>query len=110
MRVDIGNGVRIFVDTDGGRLVPEGPQMKERPTLVMLHGGPGYDHSVLRPAFSALNDVAQVVYYDHRCHGRSDRCDFADCNLATWADDLVRLCGVLGIVKPIVFGQSFGGM
>ncbi len=29
--------------------------------------------------------------------------------LDTFADDVVRLCDALGIVKPIVLGQSFGG-
>ncbi|MFX7996943.1 alpha/beta fold hydrolase, partial [Acinetobacter baumannii] len=32
-----------------------------------------------------------------------------ECRLDTLADDLVRLCDGLGIVKPIVLGQSFGG-
>lgn len=26
-----------------------------------------------------------------------------------WADDVLRLCDALGIAKPIVYGQSFGG-
>ena len=36
--------------------------MREKPTLLLLHGGPGFDHSHLKPAFSALSDVAQLVY------------------------------------------------
>jgi proline iminopeptidase len=76
---------------------------------VLLHGGPGYDHSGFKPAFSRLADIAQIVYYDHRGHGRSDRRPPAEWTLDTFADDLVRLCDALGIVKPIVLGQSFGG-
>jgi hypothetical protein len=30
-------------------LVPEGPTMRERPTIVCLHGGPGPDHTMLKP-------------------------------------------------------------
>ena len=83
--------------------------MREKPTLVLLHGGPGYDHSGFKPAFSRLADIAQIVYYDHRGHGRSDRRPEAEWRLDTFADDVVRLCDALGVTKPIVLGQSFGG-
>ncbi|TWO72364.1 alpha/beta hydrolase [Caenimonas sedimenti] len=110
MKIDIGGGVRLYVDIEGSGLVPEGASMREKPTLLCLHGGPGFDHSGFKPAFSQLADVAQVVYYDHRGHGRSDPRPPAEWTLDTWADDVVRLCDALGIAKPIVLGQSFGGM
>ena len=109
MRIDIGQGVRLFVDVEGPALVPDGPLMREKPTLVCLHGGPGFDHSGFKPAFSGLADIAQIVYYDHRGHGRSDERPSSEWTLDIWADDVVRLCDALGIVKPIVLGQSFGG-
>lgn len=40
MRIDIG-GVKLYVDIDGRALVPDGPHMLERPTVRLLHGGPG---------------------------------------------------------------------
>lgn len=47
MHVDV-NGTRLWFDVDGSALVPEGPQMRERPTVVLVHGGPGgWDHSYL---------------------------------------------------------------
>ena len=61
MRVLV-NGVRLFFDVEGAGLVPEGPTMREKPTILLLHGGPGFDHSIYKPAFSALADVAQVIY------------------------------------------------
>jgi proline iminopeptidase len=109
MLIQIEPGVRLFVDIEGAGLVPNGPTMREKPTLVLLHGGPGYDHSGFKPGFSRLADVAQIVYYDHRGHGRSDRRPATEWTLDTFADDVVRLCDALGVVKPIVLGQSFGG-
>ena len=109
MRIEIAPGVRLFVDVDGFGLVPDGPAMREKPTLVLLHGGPGFDHTGFKPAFSQLTDIAQIVTYDHRGHGRSDPCPSGEWTLDTWADDVVRLCDALGIEKPIVLGQSFGG-
>ena len=109
MLITIGPGVRLFVDIEGPAFVPDGPRLREKPTLVLLHGGPGYDHSGFKPAFSRLADVAQIVYYDHRGHGRSDRRPASEWTLDTFADDVVRLCDALGISRPIVLGQSFGG-
>jgi len=109
MLIPVAPGVRLYVDIEGSGLVPEGATMRDKPTLILLHGGPGYDHSSFKPIFGALADVAQIVYVDHRGHGRSDRRPPAEWTLDTFADDVVRLCDALGIVKPIVLGQSFGG-
>jgi pimeloyl-ACP methyl ester carboxylesterase len=109
MLIHIEPGVRLFVDIEGAGLVPQGASMREKPTPVLLHGGPGYDHSGFKPAFSRLADVAQIVYFDHRGHGRSDRRPPSEWTLDTFADDVVRLCDALGVTNPIVLGQSFGG-
>jgi pimeloyl-ACP methyl ester carboxylesterase len=99
----------LFFDVEGAKFVPDGPGMRERPTVLLLHGGPGFDHSNFMPAFGQLADVAQLVYVDHRGNGRSDRGDPATWRLETWADDVPALCEVLEIEKPIVLGWSFGG-
>ncbi|MET3131736.1 pimeloyl-ACP methyl ester carboxylesterase [Oxalobacteraceae bacterium GrIS 1.11] len=109
MKILIEPKVRLFVDIEGAGLVPDGGAMREKPTLILLHGGPGYDHVSFKPAFSRLADIAQIVYYDHRGHGRSDARPSEEWTLDTFADDVVRLCDALGISKPIVLGQSFGG-
>ena len=109
MRVSIGN-TRLFVDVEGLGLVPDGATMRAKPTLILLHGGPGFDHSSFKPHWSQFTDIAQVVYYDHRGQGRSDRSDPETWNLEHWAADLVALCDALEIVDPIVYGVSFGGM
>ena len=109
MRVRVGD-VMLFFDVEGAKLVPDGDRMRERPTLLMLHGGPGFDHSSFKPAFTPLADVAQLVYLDHRGNGRSDKSSKEHWNLERWGDDVRAFCDVLGIEKPIVLGVSFGGM
>ena len=42
------NGVRLFFDVEGASLVPDGPAMRGKPTIVLLHGGPGFDHSIYK--------------------------------------------------------------
>jgi len=104
------NGIRLFFDVEGAKLVPNGPTMHEKPTLILLHGGPGFDHSIYKPAYSALADVAQIVYLDHRGNGRSGDGPREGWNLAQWGDDVRAFADVLGISNPIVLGASFGGM
>jgi proline iminopeptidase len=108
MRVQV-NGVELYVDVENAGLAPDGDRMREKPTLLLLHGGPGFDHTGFKPSFSALSDSAQIVYYDHRGNGRSTGSDPATWHLAQWGEDVKGLCDALGITKPIVCGMSFGG-
>jgi proline iminopeptidase len=94
----------------GAKLVPDGPVMREKPTVLLLHGGPGFDHSIYKPAYSALADVAQVIYLDHRGDGRSEAGPRESWTLAQWGDDVRAFCEAVGIIDPIVLGVSFGGM
>ena len=103
------NGCRIFFDVEGARVVPDGPRMREKPTIVLVHGGPGHDHSVYKPSFGALADMVQLIYYDMRGHGRSDAASPETWTMAQWAEDVKGLCEQLGIERPIVVGTSFGG-
>lgn len=108
MHIEV-NGAKLFFDIENSGLVPCGDHMAARPTLILLHGGPGADHSLFKPAFSVLRDVAQIVYLDHRGNGRSDPCTNESWNLAQWGDDVRAFCDALGIQKPFVYGVSFGG-
>ncbi len=103
------NGAEIFFDVVGAQLMPAGDKLAARPTLLVLHGGPGYDHTTLRPYFDRFADVYQVVYLDHRGCGRSTAPQ-ETWHLDQWADDVETFCAQLGIENPLVFGQSFGGM
>ena len=84
--------------------------MRQKPTLLLLHGGPGFDHSIYKPAYSALADIAQIIYLDHRGNGRSEDGPREGWHLAQWGDDVRAFCDALGITDPIVLGASFGGM
>jgi proline iminopeptidase len=109
MRVQV-RDVKLFFDVEGTKLRPVGTRLQEVPTLLLLHGGPGFDHSEFKVGFSQLADIAQVIYLDHRGNGRSDSGASDHWNLATWADDVRAFCDVLEIDRPIVLGHSFGGI
>lgn len=94
------NGTRLFHDIVGSA---------EKPALVALHGGPGFDHTTLRPFFDRFADMVRVVYVDQRGNGRSTGSRPESWTLAQWGDDVKVLCNRLAIKRPIVMGQSFGG-
>ncbi len=109
MQIEV-NGARLWFDVAGPALVPDGAMMRPRPTLVLVHGGPGsYDHSYFKPHFAPLVDVAQLVYVDLRNHGRSSRHEPADWSFERCADDLRAFLDALGIERPVVLGHSMGG-
>jgi len=109
MHVEV-NGARLWFDVDGPALVPDGTLMQQRPTVVLVHGGPGtFDHAYFKPDFGRLAGQAQVVYLDLRGHGRSDWGDVAAWSFEACADDIRGFCDSLGIERPIVLGHSMGG-
>jgi proline iminopeptidase len=109
MHVDV-NGARLWFDVEGAGLVPDGKEMRERPTVVLVHGGPGsFDHSYLKPDFTRLAEVAQVVYLDLPGHGRSEWGDPEVWSFELCGDAVRGLCDVLGIESPVVYGHSLGG-
>lgn len=103
------NDTGLYFDVEGAALVPDGPAMRERPIVLLLHGGPGFDHAYFKPSPSALTGAAQLVYLDQRGQGRSDRVPVESCTIEQMADDAAAFCSTLGIKRPAVLGHSFGG-
>lgn len=78
--------------------------------LYLLHGGLGLDHNWFRPWLDPLSQDNQLVYFDHRGNGRSQRPDSYDAiTHAVMADDIDALRAKLGHDRIVVFGHSYGG-
>lgn len=103
-------GTRLYFDVEGPQLMADGERMAERPTVVLLHGGPGGDHTGFRAQGNWLREFAQVVYLDNRGSGRSANGDPGSYTLDNNVDDLAAVCDYLGIERPILLGGSYGGM
>lgn len=108
MRAPI-RGTEIYFDIDGAALVPDGPNMRERPTAFLIHGGPGGDHTVYKARWAALAEKMQLVYFDHRGQGRSGRGDPEKYTLEENVEDMEALRRYLGLEQIVSIGASYGG-
>lgn len=89
--------VRLFVEVVG-RGYP----------LALMHGGPGGDHWTMLP-FRELSDRFMLVFYDHRCNGRSVGAPVTSMTWENLTADADALRERLGFDKWAVLGHSFGG-
>jgi proline iminopeptidase len=103
-------GTRIYFDVEGMGLVPDGTAMRERPVAMVIHGGPGGDHSGFKPGYTPLAARMQLVYFDHRGQGRSDAADPASYTLDENVEDMEALRHHLGLGPIVSIGTSYGGM
>jgi pimeloyl-ACP methyl ester carboxylesterase len=77
--------------------------------LLLMHGGPGVDHTTMLP-FRPCADRFKLIFYDHRCNGRSAGVPIESMTWDNLAADAEELRRSLGFDKWAVLGHSFGGM
>jgi proline iminopeptidase len=83
----------------------------EGPAIVVLHGGPDFDHTYLRPELDGLADAFRLVYYDQRGRGRSaEGVEPGDVSIGSEVADLDGLRDALGYESVAVLGHSWGGL
>jgi proline iminopeptidase len=97
--VTLRDGYRIFVE-DVGDGFP----------VILLHGGPGLDHTTFRPWLDPLADEFRLLYVDERGQGRSDRVDPTTLTLSVWARDVDLLAEALELESFALLGHSFGAI
>lgn len=99
MLVALADGYRLNVDEVGSGF-----------PVVVLHGGPGLDHSVFRPYLDVLGDEFRLLYVDQRGHGGSDRVDPQTLSLEVFARDVDLLASALDLDEFALLGHSFGAI
>jgi len=74
---------------------------------IIINGGPGIDHTYLRPEWDTLSSVTKIVYYDQRGCGESD----TSTNY-TWIEHLKDLKRIKDYISPdkkvMLAGSSWG--
>jgi pimeloyl-ACP methyl ester carboxylesterase len=90
-------GLDLFVEVVG-----------QGPPLLLMHGGPGADHWTMQP-FRQLSERFTLVFYDHRCNGRSTGAPVESMTFDNLTADADALRETLGFERWTVLGHSFGG-
>ena len=97
MLVDVGD-TRLYVEERGaGDLA-----------LIVLHGGPGLDHTMFGTWLDPLGDACRLLLVDARAQGRSEAGPPETWTLADHARDVDALATSLGLERYAVLGHSFG--
>jgi proline iminopeptidase len=79
--------------------------------LIILHGGPDFDHSYLVPELDRLSDSFRLIYYDQRGRGKSAGDILPkDVSLASEMEDLDGLREHFQLETVAVLGHSWGGL
>lgn len=103
-----GQSISLPTLPDGATLFYE-IQGAGRPLLVM-HGGPGLDHTYFHPWLDPLAQQFQLILPDMRGNGRSSAIPDDAYTYDGTVDDLDALRSALGIKQWAVLGHSFGGI
>lgn len=80
---------------------------KGEPCLVM-HGGLGFDHTILHPGLDRLGNKCELVYYDHRGHGQSGRPPLDTLTWEQLAHDVEGLRRHRGYQRICIIAHSIG--
>jgi proline iminopeptidase len=99
VQVRLSDGYGMFVEEVGSGF-----------PLIVLHGGPGLDHTQFRPWLDPLGDELRLLYVDERGQGRSERVDPETLSLEVFARDVDLLAEALGLGRFALLGHSFGAI
>lgn len=110
----IGRGLRRPTGREWPRRVPLGDValyvdvVGHGDPVVLMHGGPSADLWSMG-AFRECADEHTLVFYDHRCNGRSTGVPVSSMTWENLTGDAEALRKHLGLERWAVLGHSFGG-
>lgn len=93
------NGIELFVKVLG-----------TGSPLIVLHGGPGMDHSYLLPGLEVLAENRQLIFYDQRATGRSVLdADSSTIGMEDFIADIDGIRAAFDLDQIDLLGHSWGG-
>ena len=79
--------------------------------IIVIHGGPDFDHCYLLPEMDRLADAFRLIYYDQRGRGRSGRgVRPGDVSIESEVEDVERVRRHFQVESVAVLGHSWGGL
>ena len=79
--------------------------------IIILHGGPDFDHTYLLPDMDRLSDTYRLIYYDQRGRGKSaQNTEPDDVSIESEMIDLDTLRKYYQLESVALLGHSWGGL
>jgi proline iminopeptidase len=79
--------------------------------IILLHGGPDFNHNYFLPDMDRLSDSFRLVYYDQRGRGKSvANVHPEDVSIASEIEDLESLRKNFQLASVALLGHSWGGL
>jgi proline iminopeptidase len=79
--------------------------------IIVLHGGPSFDHTYFLPDLDRLATGFRLIYYDQRGRGKSaQNVQPADVSIQSEIADLETLRASVGLERIALLGHSWGGL
>jgi proline iminopeptidase len=98
-----------FAPVDGAELYCR--ETGQGQPLVVIHGGPDFDHRYLLPDMDRLADSYRLIYYDQVGRGRSrGKVPLEEIGIERYVADLDGVRRHLGMDSMAVVGHSWGGV
>ena len=97
-----------YLDVNGFKLFVR--QLGNGDPLLVIHGGPGLDHTYLMPQLGRLGKDARLIFYDQRGCGMSGHeVDSTMMQLNVFVADIEAIRQHLGIERIGILAHSWGG-
>jgi proline iminopeptidase len=94
------NGTELYYHTVG-----------EGTPVLVLHGGPGLNHTYFLPQMEGLAKRCKLIFFDQRATGRSSMdVDTGSVNMASVIEDIEGMRKAFGLGKMNLLGHSTGGL
>lgn len=82
----------------------------DRDVMILIHGGPGGNHTLYADIEESLLEYADLVVLDLRGCGYSDKAEVRFCTLEHHIRDIEAVRIALNMDKPIIHGCSYGAI
>lgn len=96
------------VESAGASLFVEA--MGEGEPIIIIHGGPGLDHSYFLPYLEPLAKEYRLIFYDQRASGRSTAGDSSTFTMAQFVDDIDAIRKAFDYETVHLMAHSWGGL
>lgn len=104
--MNTGSATEGYVPVKGAQIYLR--QIGQGRPIIVLHGGPSFDHTYLLPDMDRLSDNYRLIYYDQRGRGESVA-DVQNITVETEIEDIESLRDHLQLDSAVLLGHSWGG-